>query len=73
MNKKYNFSVDLHSKLSKNKSVEECNMILIKRFQKKWKRSGILRELKDRKQPMTRGQKERQKRWSGKRRQNKKG
>ena len=66
--KQYNFSVKLNHRLSEKKSVEECNNILIKKFLRKWKDSGILKELRDRKSPVTRGMKERRKRFLGKRR-----
>ena len=67
----YNFGVKLNRRLSDKKSVSECNEILIKRFVKKFKRSGILKELRNKREPITRGQKERQKRWVGKKRQRK--
>ncbi len=63
-----NFSVKLNRRLSEKKSVEECNSILIKKFLRKWKDSGILKELRDRKAPITKGMKERRKRFLGKRR-----
>ena len=65
---KCNFSVKLNRRLSDKKSVEECNNILIKKFLRKWKDSGILKELRDKKAPITRGMKERRKRFLGKRR-----
>ena len=54
------------------KSVEEQNSIIIKRFLKAWKRSGILKELKEKSYPQTKGMKERKKRYLGKRRNNRK-
>lgn len=66
--KKCNFSVKLNKRLTEKKSVEECNNILIKKFMRKWKDSGILKELRDKQAPITRGMKERKKRFLGKRR-----
>jgi len=66
-----NFSVKLqHGK--KKRSVEEENAILVKKFLRKFKKSGIVRELKKKQSPMTRGQKERLKKFLGKKRGNKK-
>ena len=70
MSTKYNFGVKLNPKLASKKSVEENNHILLKKFLRKWKQSGILKELRDRREPVTRGQKERKKRYLGKRRNN---
>tara|TARA_B100001250_G_scaffold407689_1_gene428853 strand:- start:740 stop:967 length:228 start_codon:yes stop_codon:yes gene_type:complete len=72
MKTKCNFVAKLNPKMASKKSVEECNNILIKKFLRKWKQSGILKELRDRKEPMTRGQKARKKRYLGKRRNNNK-
>ena len=72
MSKGCNFSVKRNPKLSGKKSEEEQNNILIKKFLKKWKLSGILRELKDKSFPQTRGMKARKKRYLGKRRNNRK-
>ena len=72
MSKGRNFSVKRNPRLAGKKSDEEQNMILIKKFMKKWKRSGILKELKDKSYPQTRGMKERKKRYLGKRRNNRK-
>ena len=44
----------------------------VKKFLKKWKLSGIQRELKDKSYPQTRGMKARKKRYLGKRRNNRK-
>ena len=72
MSKGCNFSVKVNPRHSGRKSAEEQNMILIKRFMKKWKRSGILKEIKEKSYPITRGMKERKKRYLGKRRNNRK-
>ena len=80
MNTKYNFSVRLRQnnpkgrKTNRNQrklSVDEENQILVKKFLRKWKQSGILRELKQRQYPKTRGMKEREKRFLGKKRSRK--
>jgi len=79
MSKKYNFSVKLRPpqqnqrgrrprKPARQLSVEEENNILIKKFLRKWKQSGITRELKQREYPKTRGMKAREKRFMGKKR-----
>lgn len=70
MSKKNNFSVKLNKKLSQGKTSEECNEILIRNFQRKWKISGIAKELRDKSYPITKGMKERKKRYLGKRRKN---
>jgi len=70
MKKGCNFSVKLNPRHAGKKSIEEQNAILIKRFLKKWKQSGILKELKEKSAPMTKGMKERKKRYLGKRRNN---
>lgn len=70
MNKKSNFAVKLNKKLAQGKNVEECNNILIRNFQRKWKISGISKELRDKSYPITKGMKERKKRYLGKRRKN---
>jgi len=72
MSKGRNFSVKRNPKLAGKKSDEEQNLILVKKFMKKWKRSGILKELKDKSYPQTKGMKERKKRYLGKRRNNRK-
>ena len=72
MSKACNFQVKRNPKLKGKKSEEEQNMILIKKFLKKWKQSGILKELKEKSYPQTRGMKERKKRYLGKRRNNRK-
>ena len=72
MKKGCNFSVRTNPRHSTKKSVEEQNLILIKKFMRKWKQSGILKELRDKSAPITRGMKERKKRYLGKRRNNRK-
>ena len=72
MSKACNFSVKRNPRLAGKKSEEEQNMILIKKFMKKWKLSGILREIKEKSYPQTRGMKARKKRYLGKRRNNRK-
>jgi hypothetical protein len=70
MRKGCNFSVKLNPRHSGKKSTEEQNMILIKKFLRKWKQSGILKELKEKSYPQTKGMKARKKRYLGKRRNN---
>jgi hypothetical protein len=70
MSKGCNFSVKRNPRLKGKKSEEEQNMILLKKFLKKWKLSGIQRELKEKSYPQTRGMKARKKRYLGKRRNN---
>lgn len=72
MSKGCNFSVRRNPKRAGNKSEEEQNNLLIKKFLKKWKLSGIQRELKEKSYPQTRGMKARKKRYLGKRRNNRK-
>jgi hypothetical protein len=72
MSKSCNFSVKRNPRLAGKKSDEEQNMILLKKFLKKWKLSGIQKELKDKSYPQTRGMKARKKRYLGKRRNNRK-
>ena len=72
MSKGCNFVVRRNPRLAGKKTDEEQNMILIKKFLKKWKISGIQRELKDKSYPQTRGMKARKKRYLGKRRNNRK-
>jgi len=66
--KKSNITVRLSKKLAGNKSVEECNAILIKQFNRKFKRSGIIKELRDRRFPITKGEKARLKKKIGRKR-----
>ena len=70
MKKGCNFSVKTNPRHVGKKSIEEQNAILIKRFLRKWKQSGILKELKEKSYPQTKGMKERKKRYLGKRRNN---
>jgi hypothetical protein len=69
--KGYNFCVKERPSRRK-RTVEESNNILVSAFIKKWKKSGILKEIKDKSAPITKGQKNRRKRYLGKRRSNKK-
>lgn len=62
---KFNFQVKANPK-AKDQSVESQK--LIKKFLQKWKKSGLLKEIRDRQYPVTRGQKARQKKMAGKRR-----
>jgi len=66
MSKRCNFVVK--AKYETKNSSEDQNLILIKKFVSKWKKSGLLKELRDREFPMTKGQKRRQKKNIGKRR-----
>ena len=69
--KGYNFCVrERPSK--RRRSVEEANSVLISAFMKKWKKSGILKELKEKTAPITKGQRKRRKRYLGKQRADKK-
>ena len=72
MKKHCNFVVKLNPRTASKKSNAENNDILIKKFVKKWKLSGILKELKEKSYPQTRGMKARKKRYLGKRRNNRK-
>jgi len=72
MSKGCNFSVKRNARLAGKKSEEEQNNILIKKFLRKWKQSGILKEIKEKSYPQTRGMKARKKRYLGKRRNNRK-
>ena len=72
MSKGCNFTVRRNPKLAGNKTDEEQNNILVKKFLRKWKQSGILKELKEKSYPQTRGMKSRKKRYLGKRRNNRK-
>tara|TARA_R110001592_G_scaffold6744_2_gene36382 strand:- start:780 stop:995 length:216 start_codon:yes stop_codon:yes gene_type:complete len=62
---KFNFQVKANPK-AKDQSIESQK--LIKKFLQKWKKSGLLKELRDRQYPVTRGQKARKKKTAGKRR-----
>ena len=70
--KKCNITVRLSKKLAGNKSIEECNSILIKQFSRKFKKSGIIKELRDRRFPITKGEKNRLKKKIGRKRHLKK-
>jgi hypothetical protein len=69
--KGYNFCVR-ERPARRKRTVEESNNALVSAFIKKWKKSGILKELKDKSAPITKGQRKRQKRYLGKRRSNQK-
>lgn len=62
---KFNFEVKANPK-AKDQSAESQK--LIKRFLQKWKKSGLLKEIRDRQYPLTKGQKARKKKMAGKRR-----
>ena len=66
--KKFNFQVKASPK-SRDPSVE--NQKLVRKFLQKWKKSGILKEVRDRQYPVTRGQKNRLKKRAGIRRSKK--
>ena len=72
MSKGCNFIVKRNPRLAGKKSEEEQTQILIKKFLRKWKQSGILKEIKEKSYPQTRGMKARKKRYLGKRRNNRK-
>lgn len=72
MSKSCNFVVKVNPKLAAKKSTEENNNLMIKKFMKKWKISGIQKELREKSYPQTRGMKARKKRYLGKRRNNRK-
>jgi len=54
------------TKRDQGKSPEVVNSILIKRFVRMWKQSGIAQELKEKSAPRTRGMKKRKKIHNGK-------
>ncbi len=59
-------------RLNENKKIlGSKNEIMIKKFIRKWKKSGILREIKEKSYPVTKGMKKRKKKYNGKRRGNK--
>ena len=66
--KKCNFSVKHNPKRSRGQSVEQQNAKLVRMFIKKFKESGIVKELRDKRYPVTRGMKRRRKKSAGKRR-----
>jgi ribosomal protein S21 len=65
--KKHNFSVRHNPKKAKG-SVQEQNDRLIRTFNRKYKKSGIVKELRKKTYPLTRGMKRRMKIAAGKRR-----
>jgi ribosomal protein S21 len=65
--KKCNFSVKLNPKKAKG-SIADQNAKLIKIFNRKFKKSGIVKELRNKRFPITRGMKRRKKIATGKRR-----
>lgn len=67
MKKKHNFSVKANPRKARG-SIQEQNEKLIRIFNKKFKRSGIIKELRDKMYPLTRGMKKRKKIAAGKRR-----
>ncbi len=66
MKNKCNFSV--RQKPKAKGSIQEQNEKLIKIFNRKFKKSGITKELRDKRYPVTRGMKRRAKKKAGKRR-----
>ena len=66
--KKCNFSVKHNPKRSRGQSIEQQNAKLVRIFIKKFKESGIVKELRDKRYPVTRGMKRRRKKSAGKRR-----
>ena len=69
--KGYNFCVKQRPS-KRQRTVEEANGVLVSAFMKKWKKSGILRELKEKTAPITKGQRKRRKKYLGKKRAGKK-
>ena len=65
----FNFQVKANPK-EKDFKIE--NEKMIRKFTRKWKKSGILKDLKDKSYPRTRGMKARLKRYLGKKRSKKK-
>ena len=70
MKKKCNLSVKINPR--QKGSVEEQNAKLVRIFLKKFKKSGIIQDLRKKEYPMTKGMKNRQKKHLGKRRAQKK-
>ncbi len=68
MSSKYNFQVKASPK---NRDAQSENNRLLKKFLSKWKKSGILKEIRDRQYPITKGQKRRLKKRAGIRRSKK--
>ena len=71
--KKFNFQAKPSPRKDgkRKSSIEAENDKLIRKFMRKWKKSGILKELKEKQYPVTRGMKARRKRYLGKRRKTK--
>ncbi len=69
--KGYNFCVKARPS-KRQRTVADANNALVSAFMKKWKKSGILKELKEKQAPITKGQRNRRKRYLGKRRASKK-
>jgi len=69
--RKSNVTVKLNKKLA-SKDVEVANNILVKQFNRKFKKSGIIKELRDRRFPVTKGEKRRLKKKLGRKRHLKK-
>ena len=65
--KKCNFSVKANPRKAKGTTTEQ-NAKLVRIFLKKFKNSGIAKELRDKRYPVTRGMKRRRKIAAGKRR-----
>lgn len=65
--RKHNFSVK-HNPRKARGSIAEQNAKLVRIFMKKFKESGIVKELKDKSYPLTKGMKRRRKIAAGKRR-----
>jgi hypothetical protein len=59
---KFNFSVKANTNI---KDTQSENMKLVKRFMRKWKNSGIQKDLRDKTFPITRGEKVRRKKKAG--------
>lgn len=70
MKSKFNFQVKVPSR-GKSSDVQVENQKLIRKFLQKWKKSGILKEVRDRQHPITKGQKARLKKRAGIRRSKK--
>ena len=70
MKNKCNFSVKANPR--QKGSIEEQNAKLIRIFFKKFKKSGIIQDLRKKEYPITKGMKKRQKKHLGKRRAQKK-
>ena len=63
--KKFNFQVKASPK---SRDVASENQKLVRKFLQKWKKSGILKEIRDKQYPITKGQKARLKKKAGIRR-----